>query len=475
MDLVIQVSNARELASPKLLRSVKHPYVFIRNGLKTKKSDVLSITNPQEWNVQANFVNINVIKHPTILFEVYDKGTWGVGDMLIGNGSIPIPIDNTFFEGWLPLYKLSIPTGQIYVRCDRFISIRNLRGIDLSSSFDSSDSQHEPTKLPDLNVPSDTSSNSISSSEKNILDEMFLDRPIASAIDLSIIEPNEIEIKQNIGRGAQGSVDLALYQGKEVAIKTFYSVNTSIHTTTGQCNFQKELNIMYRLVDSEFTVRLLGVSEVKAAEPKIVMEYMDKGNLRQFLNNIKQTCIDNNTKHDVTSMLFIAIAIADALNYLHKRRIVHRDLKPLNVLINSKNEVKLADFGFSREDANGRTDAMTMDIGTGFWMAPEVCYKNDYSIEADIYSLGVILTELETLERPYHDIQANVHYIQMLVCQGELRPSLTSSCPEWYRQLTTACMEADPVDRPTAAQIAKTLRLHCPQFIDRDEKHFNDW
>lgn len=93
---------------------------------------------------------------------------------------------------------------------------------------------------------------------------------------------------------------------------------------------------------------------------------------------------------------------------LHKRRIIHRDIKPANILLNSKDEVVIADFGFARafgdtvEDANGdaldglgiQFDISSEKCGTPQYMAPEIWKEEPYSYAVDVYSFGVMMYEM---------------------------------------------------------------------------------
>ncbi|OQR84314.1 protein kinase [Achlya hypogyna] len=470
MDLIVKVPQAQELQSLKKLRTVTHPYVFIRHGRHTKKSLVhhKGMATPC-WDVEARFPQVDASL--PLFFEVYDEGKWGLGDMLVGTASLPLPTNAPFFEGFIPIYQKTVMTGHIMVRCDCLVKDpRHHLATFLHTPLQETSQYSTAQPLVDKSesatssqrqtmfTPRSSGSLSNASSTTPRVPPAHYSAPAApiriasydklASADLPTIEASELVLTGSIGRGAFGTVDRGTYLGQAVAVKSF-------HDTGGDTleAFEKEVQIMYRL-NSEYTVRLLGIARMASGLPSIVMEYMDGGNLRQFLE-----CAKCRANHDLTSVLFIALAIANGLKYLHRHRIMHRDLKPLNVLLNSAQEVKLADFGISREDA---TSNMTVGAGTFLWMAPEVFEDSEYGVEADIYSFGVILTELNTLQRPYVGEKGGMLRILDQIRQHRLRPALRPDCPMWYRQLAEDCMAADPIDRPTAAKVAKIIQQHTP-------------
>ena len=78
-------------------------------------------------------------------------------------------------------------------------------------------------------------------------------------------------------------------------------------------------------------------------------------------------------------------------------KIIHRDIKPSNVLINSKGQIKLCDFGVSKKLINSIADTF---VGTSTYMSPERIQGNVYSIKGDVWSLGLMIIELVTGEFP---------------------------------------------------------------------------
>ncbi|KAG5189061.1 kinase-like domain-containing protein, partial [Tribonema minus] len=113
----------------------------------------------------------------------------------------------------------------------------------------------------------------------------------------------------------------------------------------------------------------------------------------------------------------VAEDIAAALAYMHNHRqytgvpvrIIHRDIKPGNVMFDKRGTAKLVDFsmagvlefGHDERPSMNETFDLTGDIGNCRFMAPEVARKEHYNEKADIYSFGLLLWEMITLQQPY--------------------------------------------------------------------------
>lgn len=123
----------------------------------------------------------------------------------------------------------------------------------------------------------------------------------------------------------------------------------------------------------------------------LLMEYVDGPNLRHLIKE----------RHlSPEEALAIIPPLCDALQFAHDHQIVHRDIKPENLLLDSKGRIKIADFGIAKIiDRNTSTDLHTS--GTPAYMAPEQKDQpNAVDVRSDIYSLGVVLYEMLTGERP---------------------------------------------------------------------------
>ena len=202
---------------------------------------------------------------------------------------------------------------------------------------------------------------------------------------------------------------------------------------------------------SPYIVQLLALSSSSATHQDLVFERMDAGDLFTLLRQ-KQRLGTALPYKDAA----IAHAVASALCDLHSRRLVHLDLKSANVLLCSKAFVKVADLGLACEN-NSHTK--TAEKGTIGYIAPEVYVGGKYGAAADVYSLGVLLIELCTLDRPFPELTKAIA-VYLAVVKERRRPELPKDVAPWLRRLTEACLSYDPRDRPSATEIATCLVEH---------------
>ena len=229
--------------------------------------------------------------------------------------------------------------------------------------------------------------------------------------------------------------------------------------------FEKEIKFMSRLTDRN-VIHILGVCYEDA--PFIMMEYMEKGDLNQYLQKFKTlSTTDSEPQGQITSMTLVHIAtqISSAMKYLASHNFVHRDLATRNCLVGPNYLVKISDFGMSR----GLYDSHYYRIHGRFvlpvrWMAFE-CFYGKFSQKSDVWAFGVTMWEIFTLakEQPYSDMSDKQVVEDAL--KGKNRKILAKphTCPVEIYQVMLDCWRHNSERRAT---FEKLFQLLTSIYID---------
>ncbi|KAL3666069.1 hypothetical protein V7S43_008860 [Phytophthora oleae] len=268
------------------------------------------------------------------------------------------------------------------------------------------------------------------------------------------ISRDEIQIRDLISRGGFGEVYAGVFHNQPVAVKMLLPANRAEIKNVNE--FLAEAK-MAAVMDHPRITSLVGVAWNALSDLCVVFEYMDGGDLRTLLNKYERS--GHPVGIDVQKAT-IAMHVCHALTYLHSLMpyVIHRDLKSRNVLLSRNMEANLTDFGISRE----RLDAtMTAGVGTSLWMAPEVMMGERYDDKADIFSLGVVLSELDVHTVPYANVKQTMSDAVLLhqIVVGKVHVAFSQYSPQEFWELGHACTSVDPRDRPTAAEALYRLQV----------------
>lgn len=202
------------------------------------------------------------------------------------------------------------------------------------------------------------------------------------------------EIVRELGRGAMGLVYLAHDPkiDRQVAIKTIHksAALPEAEAEESRQRFMREAQAAGKLIHSGI-VTIFDVGEDQGIS-YIAMEYIEGKTLEAA------TKPDHLLQTD--QVIRLVIQACHALDYAHQHRIIHRDVKPANLMVVGERQLKITDFGLAKNPSANLTSAGTL-IGTPNYMSPEQIMGKPLDGRSDLFSLGVVLYELLTGEKPF--------------------------------------------------------------------------
>ncbi|HEX3419624.1 MAG TPA: protein kinase [Candidatus Udaeobacter sp.] len=273
-------------------------------------------------------------------------------------------------------------------------------------------------------------------------------------------------IVRELGRGGMGTVFLAERADgqfeKQVAIKI---LNRGADTAEILHRFRAERQILAKL-DHPNIARLLDAGTTDDGLPYFIIDYIVGAPVTRFA--VAQ-------KLSTRQRLELFLKICDAVEFAHRNLVVHRDIKPSNILANAEGEPKLLDFGIAKllakdEDAAQSTTGAQQHL-TPICASPEQAKGDPITVATDIYSLGALLYEMLSDEKPHRFSTARPTREELALVVGEQvppPPSTVASDAETTRLLrgdldaiVLFAMRKEPGMRyPTAADLAADVRRH---------------
>src|SRR5258708_5189746 len=224
-------------------------------------------------------------------------------------------------------------------------------------------------------------------------------------------------IVRELGRGGMGTVFLAERADgqfeKQVAIKI---LNRGDDTAEILRRFQAERQILARL-DHPNIARLLDAGTTEDGLPYFIMDYIVGAPVTRFAVTQKLS---------THQRLELFLKICAAVQFAHRNMVVHRDIKPSNILANAEGEPKLLDFGIAKllaKDANAaQLTTQAQQHLTPIYASPEQAKGDPITVASDIYSLGALLYELLSEQKPHRFSTAHPTREELVLVVGEQIP-----------------------------------------------------
>lgn len=264
------------------------------------------------------------------------------------------------------------------------------------------------------------------------------------------------EIVEEIGKGGFGSVYKVRHRqsGLCLAGKT---INPDVLTGSASESIVREIELIKKITTA-YTIQFYG-NIIYNDEPMLLMEYCDRGSLRDILDFRGKTLTEQQA----------AFVIADLLTAVHilhtKYKILHRDIKAGNILLNSSGQIKVTDFGLSTEFSNGKFNTFT-PMGTPYWMAPEVINGKPYSFPADVWSIAATAIELIEGGPPYYELEPTKAMLKIARSgfPGFRNPKAMS---KEFKDFISHTMSRDPNNRCTIPQLLEHPWIQQITKLDR--------
>jgi len=252
------------------------------------------------------------------------------------------------------------------------------------------------------------------------------------------ISYEELTFDEMISAGSSGEIYLGYYYGTAVAIKKFLSLDQEQRD-----QIQREYMLL-RGCSHPNIIQFLGFCN-HSTGVYLITEYVEHGDLFDLL------IFGDGKELSWKIRMKIALQIAQACYYLHAKNIIHRDLKSQNILMSDNYKVKLCDLGLATIIAAQKR--MTMGVGTNEWMAPEIGMNDGYTNKVDVFSFGIVLTELIRCKPP---LKREFKKMMKFDEQAFIN-ELPDDCPPSFSKLVLECTKFEPENRPTFKEITALL------------------
>lgn len=239
--------------------------------------------------------------------------------------------------------------------------------------------------------------------------------PLKDKLELQDIN-NNYELKDQFSEGAQGIIRNAFDKSlkRNVVVKSLKTDEAEDLARKDESLFVAEARIMAQL-DHPSIIPLYGLHSGSESKLHLAMKHIHGKTLKQYLEDIvnlyEREGIDQfDEKRSISTRIEYLIKVCDAIAYAHCKGVIHRDLKPENIMIGNYGEVYVMDWGLACLAENGSvSDKEDHDdvvrygkselVGTPCYIAPELIKGGACSQQSDVFSLGMILFEIVTLNR----------------------------------------------------------------------------
>ncbi|MGN2392112.1 serine/threonine-protein kinase [Pelomicrobium sp. G1] len=266
------------------------------------------------------------------------------------------------------------------------------------------------------------------------------------------------ELLGELGKGAMGVVYRAIdpVLQRTVAIKTIPVYLDPSEQAEYEARFYHEAKAAGRLSHPNIvTIYDVGKS---GDTTYMAMELLEGQDLKSLLAPKKPL--------PIPQALDIAAQVADGLAYAHEHEVVHRDVKPANLMITRSGLVKIMDFGIARMRASEIRTQTGVLLGSPSYLSPEQVLGKRADHRSDIFSLGIVLYEMLTGERPFTGAEITAIMYQIVHLSPRAPSVLNPEVPEILNFVVAKALAKSPEDRYQDAREFATDLRECRKHVE---------
>ena len=261
------------------------------------------------------------------------------------------------------------------------------------------------------------------------------------------------DIVEELGRGGMGVV----YKGYESSLGRYVAIKvlsaSMAHDKVFVERFLREARAMATLNDAHIIqIYFIGQDEEQTF---FVMEYIDGESL--------STCLKREIRLTPGDALKVLLHASQGLASAHAQGVIHRDIKPGNIMITSRGQVKVADFGIAlaNHDASAKLTNTGAFVGTPGYLSPEVCLGKSVDQRSDIFALGICLFEMLSGRMPFQDDSPLKLMLDVVQSETPDIRELNPEVDEEIARILNKMLAKDPADRyQSCDELNNDLKKH---------------
>ncbi len=273
------------------------------------------------------------------------------------------------------------------------------------------------------------------------------------------------EVSEELGRGAMGVV----YKGEDPKIHRTVAIKTVRISDFDEEMVEEMKERFFREAESAGLLTHPNIVTIYDAGEEhdlayIAMEFLEGTDLESLVKQGKPL--------PMMQALSIVSQVGDALSYAHEKGVVHRDIKPANIMrLKGTNTVKVTDFGIARITSSSKTKTGVV-LGTPSYMSPEQVAGKKVDGRSDIFSLGVVLYEMLTGQKPFRGEDMTSLMYQIAREHHPPPRSINSKVPPVVERIIDKALEKDVEQRyQKAGQLSEHLKKILAKLQEIQRKH----